>query len=93
MEMVDKIWRYFWLPETKHVIAAMVVFALLSLWMVPTERRRVSSSVVLFVVCLVGQLFGAFLEALQFSNGAVFIHELFVIGSGLALFRLLAVFA
>ncbi|HPT51420.1 MAG TPA: mechanosensitive ion channel family protein [Accumulibacter sp.] len=91
--MVDKIWRYFWLPETKHVIAAMVVFALLSLWMVPTERRRVSSSVVLFVVCLVGQLFGAFLEALQFSNGAVFIHELFVIGSGLALFRLLAVFA
>jgi hypothetical protein len=43
-----------------------------------------------FVLCLVGQLAGAVFEALDYSRFAVMVHELFVIGSGMALVRLLA---
>jgi molybdenum cofactor synthesis domain-containing protein len=39
-----------------------------------------------------GRLFGALLEALDYSRVAVMLHEIFVIGSGMALFRLLAIF-
>ncbi len=91
-EVMQRIWTYFWLPETKYVIATVVIFALLSLRLLPRERRRVGGTVVVFGLCLVGQLFGALLEALDYSRVAVMLHEIFVIGSGMALFRLLAIF-
>jgi len=87
-ELMSRTIAYFWLPETKYVIAAMVVFALLSLRQLPNERRRVRNTVVLFVMCLAGQFVGALLEAFNYSRAAVVIHEIFVIGSGFALFRL-----
>lgn len=90
--MMSRVWAYFWLPETKYVIVAIVVFALLSLRLLPKERRRVGGTVAVFCVCLVGQIFGAILEALDYSRVAVMVHELFVIGSGMALFRLVAIF-
>jgi len=58
-EVMQRIWAYFWLPETKYVIATVVIFALLSLRLLPRERRRVGGTVVVFGLCLVGQLFGA----------------------------------
>jgi hypothetical protein len=53
--MMSRVWAYFWLPETKYVIVAIVVFALLSLRLLPKERRRVGGTVAVFCVCLVGQ--------------------------------------
>ncbi|MBO3705295.1 MAG: mechanosensitive ion channel [Candidatus Accumulibacter sp.] len=90
--MLQKIWAYFWLPETKYVIVAAVGVTLLSLRMLAKERRRVAATFVVFLLCLVGQLVGAMLEALDYSRLAVMLHEIFVIGSGMALFRLLAIF-
>jgi hypothetical protein len=86
-------WAYFWLPETKYVIAAAVGVTLLSL---PNAGEGTPAGGGdlrgVFLLCLVGQLFGAVLEALDYSRLAVMLHEIFVIGSGMALFRLLAIF-
>lgn len=90
--IIQKLWAYFWLPETKYVIAVFFAFALLSIWMLPLERRRVGKTVATFTISLGGQFFGALLEALDYSRVAVMVHELFVIGSGMALFSLLARF-
>jgi hypothetical protein len=68
-----------------------VIFALLSLRLLPKERRRVGGTVVVFGLCLVGNS-SVPLEALDYSRVAVMLHELFVIGSGMALFRLVAIF-
>lgn len=87
-----KIWTYFWLPETKYIIAVVAFFALLSLRILPKERQRIGRTTVVFVLCLGGQIFGAVLQALDYSRFAVMIHELFVIGSGMALCRLVAIF-
>ncbi|MBL8392722.1 MAG: mechanosensitive ion channel [Candidatus Accumulibacter sp.] len=90
--VLHRIWSYFWLPETKYLIAAAVILTLLSLRLLARERQRVAATFVAFVLCLLGQLVGAVLEALDYSRLAVMVHELFVIGSGMALFRLAAIF-
>ncbi len=92
-KLLERIWAYFWLPETKFIIAGAVILSLLSLRLLARERRRVGGTFVVFVLCLLGQLFGAILEGLDYSRLAVMLHELFVIGSGMALFRLAAIFA
>ena len=89
---MHRIWTFFWLPETKYVIGAVAFFALLSLRLLPKERQRVARTTVVFVLCLVGQFVGAVFEALDYSRFAVMIHEFFVIGSGMAVCRLVAIF-
>jgi hypothetical protein len=88
--LMQRTWAYFWLPETKYVIAAAVMLTLITLPLLAKERRRAVATFLAFVLCLVGQLVGALFEALDYSRFAVMVHELFVIGSGLALVRLLA---
>ena len=90
--LMQKTWEYFWLPETKYVIAAAVLLTLITLPLLTKERRRAVTTFLAFILCLVGQLVGALFEALDYSRFAVMVHELFVIGSGLALVRLLAIF-
>jgi small-conductance mechanosensitive channel len=87
--LINKTWAYFWLPETKYVIAAFVVLALLSAHLLPEKRRRVGNASMFFLICLVGQFVGAALEAFDYSRLAVMVHEVFVIGSGFAVFRML----
>jgi small-conductance mechanosensitive channel len=87
--LIDKTFAYFWLPETKYVIAAFVVLALLSAYLVPEKRRRVGNASIFFLICLVGQFVGAVLEAFNYSRLAVMVHEAFVIGSGFAVLRML----
>ncbi len=91
-QLINRTWAYFWLPETKVVITAAVIVTLLSLRLLARERRRVVTTFIAFVLCLLGQIFGAVLEALDYSRAAVMVHEIFVIGSGMALFRLAAIF-
>jgi|JI8StandDraft_1071087.scaffolds.fasta_scaffold06339_1 small-conductance mechanosensitive channel len=91
-QIMNEMLAHFWLPETKYIIVAVASFALLLLRLLPKERRRVGNTVALFVVCLAGQLFGALLQALDYARVAVMVHEIFVIGSGMAMFRLVALF-
>jgi small-conductance mechanosensitive channel len=66
------------------------MLTLIALPLLAKERRRAVATFLAFVLCLVGQLAGAVFEALDYSRFAVMVHELFVIGSGMALVRLLA---
>jgi small-conductance mechanosensitive channel len=90
--LIYRAWTYFWLPEMKYIIAAAIVLGLVLLPLLPRERQRVAATLSLFAVCLVGQLFAALLEALNASRSAVLVHEIFVIGMGMALCRLAAIF-
>ncbi|MCM8595551.1 mechanosensitive ion channel family protein [Accumulibacter sp.] len=88
----ERVWTNFWHPETPHVVVLVVALALLSLRLIPRQRSRVVSTVTVFAVCLAGQLLGALLEALDHSRLAVLIRETFIIGSGMAVCRLLGLF-
>ena len=73
--MASRMLNYFWLPETKFVIAFFVVVVLLSLRFLPSERRRISKTAVIFSVCLGGQIGAALLEALDYSRIALMVHQ------------------
>ncbi|WP_313952891.1 mechanosensitive ion channel family protein [Accumulibacter sp.] len=90
--IMNEMLAHFWLPETKYIIFVVSILALLLLRLLPKERRRVANTVALFVVCLAGQILGALLQALDYARVAVMVHEIFVIGSGMAMFRLVALF-
>ena len=91
--MVGKTWAYFWHPESKYVLAIFVALTLLVIRQLPGEVRRVRNTVLLFSVCVGGQLGSALLEAVEYSRLATMLHELFVIGSGFAVLRMAGLFA
>lgn len=84
----NRVLAYFWLPETKYVLLAFALLAVVALRLLPNERRRIRNTILFFLICLAGQFVGALLEAFNYSRLAVMVHEAFVIGSGFALFRL-----
>ncbi len=63
--MGSRMLTYFWLPETKFVIAFFVIALLLSLRFLPNERKRIAKTLAIFLLCLGGQICAALLEALD----------------------------
>ena len=85
-------WLYFWRGEMPYVLGLAAVLALLLWRFLPSDRRPVGNTLGLFLVCLAGQLAAGVLHAQGLRTGAATVHELFVIGSGLALIRLAGLF-
>lgn len=81
-------WAYFWRDEVPYVLVPAAAMALLLWRLLPQDRRSVAYTVGLFIACLLGQFAAGILAARGLSGGAATAHELFVIGSGLALIRL-----
>ncbi len=90
--MLSRMLAYFWLSETKFVIAFFVIVTLLSLRFLPNERKRIGKTVAIFMICVGGQVGAALLEALDYSRMALMAHQFFIIGSGMAFFSLVARF-
>ena len=86
------IGEYFWRPEVPYVLGLASVLALICWRFLASERRLVAHTVGFFVLCVAGQFGAAVIEALEFRVGASTMHELFVLGSGLALIRLSGLF-
>ena len=70
--ILNNMLSHFWLPETKYVIGAVIVFALLLLRLLPKERRRVANTVALFVFCLAGQAGGWVSEVVMRASDVVY---------------------
>lgn len=85
---------YFWRPELPYVILLCGLLGAVLMRYLPAERRTVTITLAFFMLCLGGQFGSAFIEGMGFSMGAATLYELFLLGSGIAVIRLvgLAVF-
>jgi CRP-like cAMP-binding protein/small-conductance mechanosensitive channel len=80
---------FFWRDESALVVVmAMVLAALLFQFHSKEERRSLVNTAGLFIVCLAGQFLSGMLHALEYERGAEILHEVFVIGGGVAIIRL-----
>jgi len=86
-ELLQTAWSYFWREEMPYVLA-VAAFLTLTLWRsAAASRRSVVYTLGFFLLCLGGQYGAGLLHARGLATGASAVHELFVIGSGLALIR------
>lgn len=87
-ELLQLAWGYFWREESPYVVSGALLLAML-LWILrPADRRSVGYTLGVFAFCLAGQFVAGLLDARGLAAGASAAHELFVIGSGMALIRL-----
>jgi small-conductance mechanosensitive channel/CRP-like cAMP-binding protein len=86
------VWPYFWRDEMPYVLAIAAALWLFLWHFLPRDRRSINFTAGFFVICLAGQLVTGLMEARGLHAGAATVHELFLIGSGLALIRLAGLF-
>lgn len=87
-ELLQPAWTFFWREESPYVMSAALLLAALLWHLRPADRRSVGYTLGVFALCLMGQFAAGMLDARGLSTGAATAHELFVIGSGVALIRL-----
>ncbi|MBM3392555.1 MAG: mechanosensitive ion channel [Betaproteobacteria bacterium] len=86
--LLQGAWGFFWREELPYVMAAALALAVLLWPLRPADRRSVGYTLGFFLLCLAGQFGAGLLAARGLSSGAAATHELFVVGSGVALIRL-----
>ncbi len=79
---------FFWRDGSFAVLVMALGLALLLLHFRKNERKGVFNTLVFFFVCLIGQFVSGVMHALEFTRVAEVLHEVFVIGAGIALIRL-----
>ena len=85
-------WPYFWREELPYVLGAAAALLVLLWRFLAVDRRSIGYTAGFFVLCLIGQLSAGALHAKGLHAGAATVHELFVVGSGMALIRLTGLF-
>ncbi len=79
---------FFWRDGSFAVLVMALGLALLLLHFRKNERKGIFNTLMFFLVCLFGQFASSLLHAMEFTRTAGLLHELFVIGAGIALIRL-----
>jgi small-conductance mechanosensitive channel/CRP-like cAMP-binding protein len=87
-DLLQPAWNVFWQEASPYVMSAALLLVALLWRLRPTDRRSVGYTLAVFTICLGGQFLAGVLDARGLKTVAVAAHELFVIGSGLALIRL-----
>jgi small-conductance mechanosensitive channel/CRP-like cAMP-binding protein len=88
MNFWDHMTGYFWDEESLILLVMVLCIAVLLLHFRREERAAILNTVSFYLVCLCGQFVSGLLHALEFIRSAEVSHEIFVIGSGIALIRL-----
>ena len=88
MSFLDTAIQFFWRDESPMVLIMTLILAFLLFHFHKEERRSIINTLGFFFVCLVGQFFSGLIHAMQFDMAASLMHEIFVIGGGIALIRL-----
>jgi len=86
--LLQPAWEFFWREESPYVVSAALLLAALLWSLRPADRRSIAYTLGLFAACLTGQFAAGVIDARGLSVGAAAAHELFVVGSGMALIRL-----
>lgn len=88
MSFWDTAIHYFWRDESTLVLVMMLSLAFLLFQFHREERRSILNTLGFFFACLIGQFISSLAHAMQFDTAADVLHEVFVIGGGIALIRL-----
>ncbi|MDD5299871.1 MAG: mechanosensitive ion channel family protein [Gallionella sp.] len=80
--------QFFWREESLPVLIIALLLAFLLVHFLKEERKSIINTLGLFFACLLGQFVSGLIHAFQFSTAAGVLHEVFIIGSGIALIRL-----
>lgn len=91
-ELWQAAWTYFWREEMPWVLGAAAVLAALLWRFLATDRRSIGYTLGFFAFCLAGQFAAGVLDAQGLHGGAATAHEIFLVGSGMALIRLAGLF-
>ncbi|MGA9666515.1 MAG: mechanosensitive ion channel family protein [Gallionella sp.] len=88
MSFWDTAIHYFWREESTLVLVMTLSLAFLLFHFHREERRSILNTLGFFFACLIGQFIAGLAHAMQFDTAADVLHEVFVIGGGIALIRL-----
>ncbi len=88
MNFLNTVFSYFWRDESLAVLLMVLGLVGFLLHFRKDERESLLNTLGFFFVCLVGQLISGFVHALEFKHSAELVHEVFIIGSGIAVIRL-----
>ncbi|MDH4284436.1 MAG: mechanosensitive ion channel family protein [Gallionellaceae bacterium] len=88
MNFWDNTIRYFWREESFAVLTMVVCIAVLLFHVRKEDRKTLFNTLAFFAACLVGQFVSSLLHTLEFTRAADVFHEMFIIGSGIAVIRL-----
>ncbi|MEW5905097.1 MAG: mechanosensitive ion channel family protein [Pseudomonadota bacterium] len=85
-------WRdvmdFFWGAESLPVLALMLALFFILHYFLREERASIVNTVIFYFVCQIGLFISGLLHALQFPRGADVLHEVAMIGAGVAVIRL-----
>ncbi|TXT23269.1 MAG: cyclic nucleotide-regulated small mechanosensitive ion channel [Gallionellaceae bacterium] len=80
--------HYFWREESLAVLTMVVSIAVLLFHLRREERKSLINTLAFFAACMFGQFVSSLLHTLEFARAAEVLHEVFVIGAGIAVIRL-----
>ncbi|MBI5660190.1 MAG: mechanosensitive ion channel [Nitrosomonadales bacterium] len=80
--------HYFWREESLAVLTMVASIAVLLFHLRKEDRKSLFNTLAFFVVCMVGQFASSLLHALEFTRASEVLHEVFIIGAGIAVIRL-----
>ncbi len=87
-----KLWQtvvsYFWRPELPWALGLTIGVGLILLRCLRTDRQLIINALELYAFCVFGKFVSACVEAFGFHTEAEFVHEIFVVGSGLIMIHL-----
>jgi small-conductance mechanosensitive channel/CRP-like cAMP-binding protein len=84
----DVVIQFVWREESFFVLVMALCLAFLLFHFHKEERSSIVNTLGLFVVCLFAQFISGLFHALQFASTSAVLHEIGVIGGGIALIRL-----
>jgi len=84
----ELVMQFFWREESLPVLAMAFLLVFFLLRYHQEKRRSVLNTLMFFFVCMAMLFVSGVLFALQFTNAAELLHEVGVVGAGIALIRL-----
>jgi CRP-like cAMP-binding protein/small-conductance mechanosensitive channel len=79
---------FFWGEESLPLLIMVLCISVVLLRLRREERPSLVNTVGFFLVCLLGQFVSSILHVFELARAAAVIHEVFVIGAGIAVIRL-----
>src|SRR5512141_1400416 len=88
MNFWNEMIGFFWGSESFPLLIMVLGMAVVLLHFRLDERASLINTVGFFLVCLFGQFVSGILHVFELARAAAVIHEVFVIGAGIAVIRL-----
>lgn len=92
MNALQHIFAFAWHQDIAHLIAIVILVAVLLYRFKPEVRRTLSNTVIFFVACLTGLIISGIVHHFGFSSAATALHEIFILAEGMAVIRLIGLF-